>query len=279
MQKLLVYQSLWSMEQLPFGGPEWSLPQKLEMIRDAGFDGCGLRFIDADYARQVTRFLRAHNMTWQAQSYPQTVDDLKHYLALVQELGADHLNLQADVRPYTPQGCVPYLEGWQRLAADAGVKLHIETHRNRMTNDLLFTLHLLDMFPDLRFTADISHYVVGREFAWPVGDEQHAMIHRILDNSWGIHGRVASCEQIQVPFNFPQHQDWLALFLGWWEYTIRSWKKRAGPDETFTFLCECGPPPYAITGADGRELSDRWQEALQMKDMIRALWSRIQQEG
>ena len=147
--------------------------------------------------------------------------------------------------------------------------MHIETHRDRMTTDLFFTLHLLDRFPDLRFTADLSHYVVGREFAWPIAPENHAMIHRILDNSWGLHGRVASREQIQVQLNFPQHQDWVELFMGWWEYGIRSWKKRAGPDATFTFLCELGPPPYAITGADGYELSDRWQEALQMKDMIR----------
>jgi hypothetical protein len=37
------------------------------------------------------------------------------------------------------------------------------------------------------------------------------------------------------------------------------------------FLCEPGPPPYAITGADGSELSDRWQDAL-------ALWQRIVDE-
>ena len=45
-----------------------------------------------------------------------------------------------------------------------------------------------------------------------------------------------------------------------------------------TFLCELGPPPYAITGPDGAELSDRWEDALMMKDMIRALWQRIADE-
>ena len=277
-QKLLVYQSLWAMERRRPDGAEWELPQKLEMIRDAGFDGCGVRFIDPAYAREVTSFLRDHDMTWQAQCYPQKIDDLKPVLALVKELGADHLNLQPDVRPYTLEECVPYIEGWRKQAADAGVEMHIETHRDRMTTDLFFTLHLLDRFPDLRFTADLSHYVVGREFAWPIAPENHAMMHRILDNSWGMHGRVASREQIQVQFNFTQHKDWLELFMGWWEYGIRSWKKRAGPGETFTFLCEFGLPPYAIRGADVYELSDRWQEAVQMKEMIRDLWRRIEAE-
>ncbi len=68
--------------------------------------------------------------------------------------------------------------------------------------------------------------------------------------------------------------------MGWWEYAIRSLLgKRAGPDAMLTFLCELGPPPYAITGPDGAELSDRWQDALTMKTMIKSLWARIEAEG
>jgi hypothetical protein len=272
-QKLLVYQSLWAMERRRPDGLEWSLEEKMAMIRDAGFDGAGVRFADRDYARQVTGFLRAHGMSWQAQCYPQTVEDLSPILETVAELGADHVNLQPDIRPYHLRDCFPFLDGWRKLAAQAGIPVHIETHRDRMTTDLFFTLHLLDRYPDLRLTADLSHYLVGREFAWPVSAENHALIHRILDNSWGLHGRIASREQIQVQTAFPQHQDWVALFMDWWGYAMRSWRRRAGADATLTFLCELGPPPYAITGADGFELSDRWEEAQRMMRDIRALWA------
>ena len=278
-QQLRVYQSLWAMERRRPDKQEWSLEEQLTMIRDAGYDGCGVRFVDRPYAREVTGFLRAHGMSWQAQCYPRTVDELRPVLDLVAEFGADHVNLQPDVRPERLHDCIPIIEGWRRLAREAGVAVHVETHRDRMTTDLFFTLELLDCFPDLRLTADISHYVVGREFAWPIDETAHRQIRRVLDQTWGIHGRVASREQIQIQLSFPHMQHWVDLFMGWWEYAIRSWRKRADQDAVLTFLCELGPPEYAITGADGYELSDRWAEALWMKDAIRALWTRIEAEG
>jgi hypothetical protein len=271
-QKLLVYQSLWAMERRRPDGLEWSLEEKLTMIRDAGFDGAGVRFFDRDYVKEVSGFLRAHGMSWQAQCYPQTVDDLKPIIEHVQEFGADHINLQPDVRPYRVEECIPYIEGWRRLAEDAGIAVHIETHRNRMTTDLILMLHLLDHFPDLRLTGDLSHYLLGREFAWPISEEDHALMRRVIDNCWGFHGRVASREQIQVQISFPTHRDWVNLFMGWWEYGFRSWRRRAPQDGILTFLCELGPPEYAMTDAQGYELSDRWIEANMMKDMVRNLW-------
>ena len=257
-QRLLVLQSLWAMERRHPDGVEWPLERKLAMIRDAGFDGAGVRFADDAHARQVTGFLREHDLAWQAQCYPATVEDLRPILDRVRALGADHVNLQPDVRPYRLEDCFPYIEGWRRLAAEAGVPVYIETHRDRMTTDLITTLHLLDRFPELRLTADLSHYLLGREFAWPVSAENHALIHRILDHAWAFHGRVASREQIQLQISFPHHRDWLELFVGWWEYGFRSWRRRAPPDATLTFLCELGPKEYAMTGPDGAELSDRW---------------------
>ena len=99
-QQLRILQSLWAMERRRADEPEWPLQTQLAMIRDAGFDGAGVRFIDPAFATEVTGFLRAHGMIWQAQCYPTDVDDLKPVLELVARLGADHVNLQPNVRPH-----------------------------------------------------------------------------------------------------------------------------------------------------------------------------------
>ena len=76
MQKLLIYQSMWAMERRRPDGLEWTLDERLRMVRDAGFDGVGLKFADRDYVRTVTGFLREAGLSWQAQCYPRTVADL-----------------------------------------------------------------------------------------------------------------------------------------------------------------------------------------------------------
>jgi sugar phosphate isomerase/epimerase len=130
-QAFRVYQSLWATERRRPDGAERTLDEKLRMIIDAGFDGAGVRFIDPGYVAEVTGVLRAHGLTWQAQCYPQTIDDLRPVLALVRDHGADHVNLQPDVRPYDVESCLLLSQGWTRLAEEAGVALNIETYRNR----------------------------------------------------------------------------------------------------------------------------------------------------
>lgn len=275
MQQLLVFQSLWAMERRHTDGFERTLEQNIEMIAGAGYDGVSAGFgARADVARMIG-LMKPHGLAAEAVCFPQTVDDLKPILDMGVEFGVHHVNVQPNVRLRRIEDCIPLLEGWRRLAEQVDFPVLIETHRDRMTTDLFFTLDLLDRIPDLKFLADLSHFLVAREFAWPVSDEDHAAIHRILDNSWAFHGRVASREQVQIEISFPHHKMWLDLFLGWWEYGFRSWRKRAGADDSLAFVCELGPQPYSITGRDGNDTTDRWEEALIMRDAVRAMWNRI----
>lgn len=280
--ELLVFQSMWGMEQLPGAKGIWSLEQQVDELARAGFDGAAVEFDDPETAHETTRLLRDRGLGWWAGAYPTTVEELKPVLELVHELGAescDHLNIQPNVRPFTVAECVPLLVGWRELADDAGVKLYVETHRDRMTTDLLFTLQLIDAVPSLALTADLSHFVVSREFRWPVDDANHALIRRILERSSAFHGRVATREQVQVQTSFPHQRQWLDLFLGWWELGFRLWRKRAPAGATLVFTPELGPPEwYAMTGPDGQEMSDRWEEALELQRLARDIWAQLEAE-
>ena len=281
---LHVYQSLWGMEQLPYGrARKWTLVEQLDMILDAGYDGVSVSFSDADAARVTAREAADRGLRLEASCFPTTIDELKPILETIDAVGrdhVDHINLQPNVRPATLGEAIPYVLGWQEIAQDASIPTYFETHRDRMTTDLLFTLQLIDAVPSMQLTADLSHYLVGREFALPIADSEHELIDRILRRAAAFHGRVASREQVQIQISFPHHDLWLELFARWWKEGLRHFRHREGPEATVTFTTELGPPYwYAITGPDGEELSDRWLEALQMQQLVRGLWSEVSGEG
>jgi hypothetical protein len=279
MQTLKIYQSLWAMERRHTDGVERTLDENLEMIRQAGYEGVSFSSSDPLVVRRIAGFCREHGLGMEWQRFPQAVEDLVPALELAEQLGVTHLDLQPDVRPRDFKTGVRLVDGWRRLAAQSTVPVYIETHRDRLTTDLYATLDLLDCFPDLRLVGDLSHYLVGREFAWPVSEENHGYMRRILDHCWAFHGRVASREQVQVEVSFPVHRPWLTLFLGWWRYGFQQWRARAGADEALVFVCELGPKPYAIVGPDGNDLSDRWQDALLLREAVRRLWDELDPAG
>jgi hypothetical protein len=90
---------------------------------------------------------------------------------------------------------------------------------------------------------------------------------------------VATREQVQIQVSFAHLRPWVDLFADWWEYGFAHLRATAPPETIVTFTTELGPPWYAITGADGRELSDRWAESLMIKELVGDIWSRLEREG
>lgn len=282
--KLHVYQSVWAMDGLPWGAERpWTREEQIDEIARAGYDGVSVSFTDASAAAEICALAVDRGLRIQASYFPTSVAGLEPVFETIAEVGrehVDHVNLQPNVRPRTVEECLPYLHGWRRLAEEAGIPAYVETHRDRMTTDLFFTLDLLEAVPDLELTADLSHFLVGREFACPVDDTNHGHIHSVLRRARAYHGRVASREQVQVQTSFPHHQQWVDLFATWWEWGFRDFREQAEPDSTLTFTTELGPPGwYAIIGPDGRELSDRWAEAIAMKELVESIWERLEAES
>lgn len=271
-REFVVFQSMWAMQNDQGVLPS-PLEQELTKIAEAGFDGITDHFYEPKAARELARLASGLGLQIEGQLFPRTIDDLQPALDLGTQFGCHHLTIQADVRPRTLKEAVTLVEGWQRLAGQVDFPVLVETHRYRVTNDLHFTLDLLKELPDLKLLADLSHYVVGREIPLEPGAEDQQQIEAILRNSWGVHGRVASCEQVQLPISFDQHRPWVELFRGWWAFGIQDWLGRDSVSGSLSFTCELGPPPYAITDRFGRDITDRWEESLLMKEMAQQIWA------
>ncbi|MFK3795758.1 sugar phosphate isomerase/epimerase family protein [Pseudomonas sp. NPDC088444] len=273
-REFVVFQSMWAMQNEQGALPS-PLEAQLTKIAEARFDGVTDHFYEPVAARELWRLASALGLQIEGQLFPKTVDDLQPALDIASQYGCHHLTIQADVRPRTLKEAVTLIEGWQRLAEQVDFPVLIETHRYRITNDLHFTLDLLKAVPDMKLLADLSHYVVGREMPAVPGADDQQQIETILRHSWGFHGRVASCEQVQVPISFEQHRPWVELFSRWWTLGIEDWLRRDRVHGSLSFTCELGPPPYAITDRFGRDITDRWEESLLMKMLIKGIWEPV----
>lgn len=277
--ELRVFQSFWAMGGLPYGGrSEWSVAEKIDKVAEGGFDGIEIAWIPTAPAGEAVERAQAADVPFGLICMPASVTEFRATMETIRRLDPRpiYIDIQPNIKVYSVSDGVPYLRECVQISEGAGFQTVVETHRDRMTTDLRFTLQLLDAFPEMRMNADLSHYVVGQEFAWPVREEDHRLIRRVIERSDMFHGRVASNEQVQLSISWDHHRPWLELFLAWWEDGFQLWRERSGPGDELVFVAEMGPPMYAITGRDGREMSDRWDEALLMKRLVREVWQRLE---
>jgi hypothetical protein len=280
MQKLAIYQSLWGMELRHPQRPERTADENFRMVAEAGFDGMciDLAADEIEHFRGTKTHYDRYSLGCMVNAFPHTVGDLKPLLRLARDFDACMVNVIGGVMPITVAGALPVIYRWMKEADEAGMPLLFETHRDGLLNDLFYTLQAIDSVPEMRLCADLSHFVVDREFRVPIPERDEGYIQRVLDRSDCFQGRIASREQIQIQIEFPQHQEWVAIFKDWWKKGMRQWRKRNANDATLVFLCELGPPPYAITDCKRLELSDRWQEALKIRQWVQEIWTSLEAE-
>ncbi|GGD35877.1 sugar phosphate isomerase/epimerase family protein [Aureimonas glaciei] len=276
MSQLRFYQSLWATEQRLPGVAEAPISERFDQVKAAGFDGMAIDLGAMDLATAwavVPEFARS-GLAALLTAFPRSIEELRPALHLAKDIGSPFVVVVGQVMPVSVDGMIPVIREWLKISEEESVPIQFETHRNCITNDLFATLQLIDAIPEMRLSADLSHYVVDREMMLPLEPELAAYVSRLLARSDSFQGRIATRCQVQVPIGFPQHRPWLDLFLSWWDEGFRHWRARPGNErQDLVFLCELGPRPYAITGADDCELSDRGAEALALRELVRARWT------
>ncbi len=277
MPTLNIYQSMWGMEFNQPDGFQWQLQEKISRIADSGFYGVSFDFPhhNKNFIEQAQPLLKQFGLACVFNVFVSNSNDFQDLVDWAKTLDCppECIGIIGQVPPWDVNAIAEQTRDWLSIGNLAGFATYVEAHRNCMTNDLLFTLQLMDKVPELSMVADLSHVLLNQEWYLPISQEASALVSGVLNRTQVFHGRVGTREQAQIALAFPQNQPWFELFKSWWLEGFETWiQQNTDSEKACAFVCELGPPPYAITGPDGFELSDRWQEALLLKQTAESLW-------
>lgn len=274
---LAVYQAIWALDRYTGEGREWTLEEKLERIAAAGFQGVFGRLPEPGMEERWRRLQAKHGLAFGVESFPMDVSDFRPFLERAKAFDVAYVNAQVGTGFLVGERAVDTLAGLMEEAERSGFPFYVETHRGRVTQDLLRTADYVRQLPGLRLTIDFSHYVLAGELTAP-SEEAEPYFDELLQRTSSIHGRVSNGEQIQIDIGAGDHPK-AEPFKRWWEKGMRYWYAQAKPGEVLPFVCEIGRH-YAITRSglpsedSAEELSDRWEQSLVMKRVAEEAWSR-----
>lgn len=262
--RLRMQYNMWAMLRLPRGEAEWTIPQRLDAVAAAGFTGFEAGASTPDQCDELGALLRERRLGIGFQAYPTVAADLEKPVELAKRIGADYLTAQVIGMHNRARKSARILRDMYDVVNAAGLPFFVETHRGKVTQDLLRTIKITRRFGAVRFTGDFSHYVLAGELggAWdkPLW-KRFAKLARRCGN-W--HGRISNGEQIQTDIG-DGSGEMAQQFKKLWTYGMSRWLQEAKPGDVLPFCCELGPPAYSIVDMQGQELSDRWAQSLVIK--------------
>ena len=161
-----------------------------------------------------------------------------------------------------------------------------ETHRRCILYSPWATERILTELPDLRITADFSHFCVVSEgdmttsaaaepdesgvIALVPDTRKSAMMDIAISRADHIHARVGDLHRPQcVDPRIGEGLRWGVHFEGWWDRII---ERARGEGRAFMTICpEYGPVPYAPADpVSNVAISDPWDLAVWAKDRLGA---------
>lgn len=194
------------------------------------------------------------------------LDSLERWFAIAVETRPELINCHGGKDHFAFDDNLRLLARSTELARAAGVPFAHETHRGRALFACNVTRRFLDALPDLRLTADFSHWTCVHESDLR---DQQADVDAAVARSIHLHARVGFGEGPQVGDPAAEHfRPWLERFAELWTAVVRAAAARGQPRLFVT--PEFGPVPYVpVTPADGKPVVDVWAVNCWMRDWFR----------
>lgn len=254
--RLKKIKSLWGMS-----GP---LDRQIARIAEAGYDGveAALVFMEEREREQLAVLLQQYRMDLIAQALTSGgdvaahIEHFNHQLELASSFGAILVDAHGGKDHFRGDARKRFFDAALSSEARIGVPVGHETHRGRPLFTPWDTGELLTEFPELKITADISHwYCVCESDLAEHGDAMRMAAERTIH----IHARVGYAEGPQVPHPAaPEYEGDLERHEAFWETVCRL--RQEDGTETLTVTPEFGPPSYLHTlPFTNQPVADLWE--------------------
>jgi hypothetical protein len=278
--RLYLVQNYWGFDSLPSQEKPWTRDEALAEIKAVGYDavdvwGSGMSDEDADSWKALAT---KHGLGLGMEGGPSKAEDLPALVATARRLGSPYLDLHV-AHYYVPEKEAEELLRALSLGCKrAGIAMVTQTHRGRVTQDLLRTVAYAEAIPDLRFDLDLSHYFVAGETFGAPSPEAQKRFDVLMARSVMLDGRISNGEQVQVDVGPAADSGQTKVFAALWKRVMAGWLQTAKPGDLFPFRVELGPPRYAIVDPSGREISDRWGQQKLLARLAERLWNEAVRE-
>ncbi len=249
-----------------------SLRETFTRISAAGYDGIEA-VVAEDEADEFLSLVEEFGLLFigiYADIIPGRLGDgtFEHYtekLRFLASLRPSFINAQTGKDSYSFRDNAAMIEAADEISALSGVPIYHELHRGKFSFCPQMTMPMLDHFPHMKMTADISHWVtVSESFLEDYADE----VERLIAHTAHIHARVGFTEGPQVPD--PRADEWrfaVEHHLGWWDRMVAA--QRQSNEEFITISPEFGPYPYMpMKPFENTPISDQWEINLYMKSLL-----------
>ena len=263
-----------------WGSEDLSAKAFLDKVLSQGFDGVEINFPDDpqfidEFMSELERIRKTSHpdFIFIAQ---QVLSNEKETVAAYSERLTKRLNFLVGLKPNAinshtgkdffefEENCT-IIEKVEELGRAAGIPIWHEIHRGRFSFHLRTLLDYLNIFPNLKLIADLSHFCVVSES--DLSDQQE-LLTRIYPNIQHIHARVGFEQSPQVNHPFaPEWKKHLDLYTTWWKEIIALQSQNGAAQMTIT--PEVGPFPYMPQAPFTQQpLADQWEVNRLMKKYL-----------
>jgi sugar phosphate isomerase/epimerase len=263
--------------KLIFGKSKWemrddSLEVFLQRVKASGFEATeiylgSLPESPVDIAQLHTTYgLRLiGQILTQGQTYQDHLRSLESQFEFAAQCQVVLINSHAGRDIFSFDENVQIFQRITQLSQSSGIPLLVETHRGRPTYSAIETRKYLEAVPELRLTADFSHWMVVHESGL---DDQRENIDLAISRVDYIHARVGYAEGPQIPD--PRAPEWkqaVERHLQLWQQIIDRHKQNGR--ESLYVTPEFGPPAYMHTiPFTNQPVGDVWEQNVYMKDLL-----------